>query len=231
MDWFAPVDIYCERTGPEFWSEPLNALSNAAFLVAALLGYYTARQRGVLRWTVWSAIILVAMIGVGSFLFHTFSTTWSGLADVIPIWTFVLWFLILSVHYQSGAKSLLRTTAIVIAALVAIGAIIWMIGTAATTGSAAPQDGDRFNGSTQYLPAVFALYAFTIVMLWRRDVGRWWVLAASVTFTVSLGFRTVDLWVCPSFAHGTHMVWHLLNGVMIGLLLQELIRRLDPMDV
>ena len=30
------MDNYCERVGPEFWSEPLNAVTNAAFLVAAL---------------------------------------------------------------------------------------------------------------------------------------------------------------------------------------------------
>ena len=35
MDWLRVVDGYCERTGPGYWSEPLNALSNAAFLVAA----------------------------------------------------------------------------------------------------------------------------------------------------------------------------------------------------
>ena len=35
MDWFAPIDIYCERTAPGFWDEPFNALTNAAFLIAA----------------------------------------------------------------------------------------------------------------------------------------------------------------------------------------------------
>ena len=37
MDWLAPVDAYCERTGPEYWSEPVNALTNLAFLLAALV--------------------------------------------------------------------------------------------------------------------------------------------------------------------------------------------------
>ncbi|SDT92452.1 hypothetical protein SAMN05428979_0445 [Stappia sp. ES.058] len=34
MDWTASVDAYCERVGTAFWAEPVNALTNAAFLVA-----------------------------------------------------------------------------------------------------------------------------------------------------------------------------------------------------
>ncbi|MFT2588559.1 hypothetical protein ACMWPQ_29155, partial [Escherichia coli] len=31
----APVDLYCERLSTAFWAEPVNALSNLAFLLAA----------------------------------------------------------------------------------------------------------------------------------------------------------------------------------------------------
>lgn len=31
MDWMLYVDLYCERTAPGVWNEPLNALSNLAF--------------------------------------------------------------------------------------------------------------------------------------------------------------------------------------------------------
>ncbi len=37
MDWSRAVNSYCERTDPGFWSEPVNALTNAAFLVAAFV--------------------------------------------------------------------------------------------------------------------------------------------------------------------------------------------------
>ena len=36
MDLMQAIDGYCERTGPEYWSEPVNAVTNAAFLIAAL---------------------------------------------------------------------------------------------------------------------------------------------------------------------------------------------------
>ena len=59
-----PVDLYCERTGPELWAKPANALTNLAFLPAGLWGVREVRRRGtgtfaeVLAW--W-----VVAIGIG----------------------------------------------------------------------------------------------------------------------------------------------------------------------
>ncbi|MHA1489208.1 MAG: hypothetical protein ACTSRI_06100 [Promethearchaeota archaeon] len=33
------IDIYCERIGIEFWAEPLNAISNIAFIFAAIFAW------------------------------------------------------------------------------------------------------------------------------------------------------------------------------------------------
>jgi hypothetical protein len=30
MNWAESIDLYCERTDPSLWSEPLNALTNLA---------------------------------------------------------------------------------------------------------------------------------------------------------------------------------------------------------
>lgn len=228
MDWFTPIDIYCERTGPEFWSEPLNALSNAAFLGAAIWAYIEGKKRDALHWTIVAAIILAGLIAIGSFLFHTFANSWSELTDVIPIWTFVTWFVILSIHFHSTTPNLLRAASVVLGCIGVIGVVIWVVTSAATTDTSVAPGGDGLNGSTQYAPAVIALLIYTIVVFVKKDVSRWWVLGAAVTFAVSLTFRTVDLWICPSFASGTHMFWHLLNGLMIALLLQGMVRHVAP---
>jgi len=47
MDWSAPIDLYCERTDASFWAEPANALTNAAFLIAAALIAVTSSLAGV----------------------------------------------------------------------------------------------------------------------------------------------------------------------------------------
>jgi hypothetical protein len=39
MNWTQAVDIYCERLGPGLWAEPLNAVTNVAFFVAAWLAW------------------------------------------------------------------------------------------------------------------------------------------------------------------------------------------------
>jgi hypothetical protein len=37
--------------------------------------------------------VILALIGIGSFLFHTFAQTWAGLADVLPILMFKLFYI------------------------------------------------------------------------------------------------------------------------------------------
>ena len=75
MDPWRSIDLYCERTDASFWSEPLNALTNLAFLVAAILiARWARRERGRLSWDAAVLAALAALVGVGSFLFHTFAT-------------------------------------------------------------------------------------------------------------------------------------------------------------
>lgn len=89
MDWTAPIDAYCERLDATFWSEPVNAVTNAAFLVAALLAFRDWRARGQGDPAALLLIVIVALVGIGSFLFHTFATRWAALADVLPIALFI----------------------------------------------------------------------------------------------------------------------------------------------
>jgi len=86
MELTRQMDGYCERLDPGFWAEPVNALTNAAFLVAALVMW--RRSAGIAE-ARWLAGVLFA-IGVGSFLFHTFATVWAVISDVVPILVFTL---------------------------------------------------------------------------------------------------------------------------------------------
>jgi len=88
MDWNAQVDGYCERLDPTFWAEPVNAVTNAAFLIAAYVIWRRVRGHGLPLAMLLVAIL--AIIGVGSFLFHTFATRWAGVADVLPILLYIL---------------------------------------------------------------------------------------------------------------------------------------------
>jgi len=91
MDWYQHVDGYCERLDPGFWAEPINAVTNVAFLIAALI--MAIRVRGTRLPLAHALTILLALIGIGSFLFHTYATPWAGVIDVVPIVLFALTYL------------------------------------------------------------------------------------------------------------------------------------------
>ena len=61
-------------------------MTNAAFLIAALWAW----QRPDLPVMARVLTVILALIGIGSFLFHTFAQTWASLADVLPILMFIL---------------------------------------------------------------------------------------------------------------------------------------------
>ena len=47
---------------------------------------------------------------------------------------------------------------------------------------------------------------------------------ASGLFAISLTFRSLDGPLCNVFPLGTHFMWHILNGVLLGWLLLTMIR-------
>ncbi|MGQ7794334.1 ceramidase domain-containing protein [Faunimonas sp. B44] len=205
MDWFAPIDIYCERLGPGFWAEPLNAVSNAAFLVAAALA--AARMRRARRHDrpVALLVALVALIGIGSFLFHTFANRWSMLADTLPIALFIYFYLGLALRRFLG-----------------LGLIATLVGLVAFAGlSAGLEAGLRplLGGSAGYVPALLAMLGIGGVLRARSAPPGAMLLAAGAVFAVSLGFRIADLPLCDANPAGTHFLWHVLNGTTLGILL------------
>jgi hypothetical protein len=46
LSWSMSVRDYCERSGPGFWAEPVNALSNVAFLLAGVIAFRRWRHVG-----------------------------------------------------------------------------------------------------------------------------------------------------------------------------------------
>ena len=248
MDWFTPIDIYCERVSAAFWAEPLNAISNLAFILAALWGWVEAKRRDRLDPMAMVLILLAGMIGIGSFLFHTFANAWSSLADVIPIWTFVLLFVLVALRRIAGIRP--GRIGIGLAVIAAVIAVLFAFGGAGTdrqtnddvtTDEVAPASSpividdthdhagsnSLLNGSEQYLPAVLALLAFTFLTRRNGHEIAPWITAATVIFMISLTFRTFDMHLCEIWPIGTHFIWHILNGTMIALLFQGFIRSPD----
>lgn len=215
LDWTAAIDIYCERTSAGFWAEPVNAWSNLAFPVAALAASLAARRRGGAPADYWVLVILAALVGLGSFLFHTVAEVWSEYADTIPIWSFVAATIVVAARRKAGW----RPGPLTLTGLVAAVAFIVVFVSATDPRPAVPPPPDPLNGSGQYAPALAALAAFAAVAWVRRMPARGLLMAATLIFLAALFFRSIDLRICGAFPLGTHFLWHLLNGLMVGLVL------------
>lgn len=225
MDWRSKVYIYCERgLDPHFWAEPLNAVSNAAFIIAGLAALYRlSTRRDIDRgWDVWLLSGLVLVIGTGSFLFHTFAEAWASLADVLPITLFILGFLFVAFRSLAGLPWWLSLLLL----LPFLGLSQW-IGDLQCGGRSC------LNGSIAYVPALAALAGFTLYAAATRQPSAPWMGAALLTFALSLTFRTIDMPYCAELtfgglAIGSHFLWHILNGTLLYLLLRALMARPVP---
>lgn len=189
------LDLYCERLGPGLLAEPLNAFTNLAFLLAALHAWRGADGRPDAR----LLAALVAVIGLGSGLFHTLATHAAQWCDVLPIGVFQLSFLWLYLHRVRGLAATLCAA--------------WLTLFGVALAAAAPLT-TPLNGSLAYAPALLALTALGVSHLRRlRDPS---LLLAAALFLVSLTARSVDLAFCGRWPAGTHFLWHLLNALLLG---------------
>lgn len=215
MDWMAQVDNYCERTDFSFWSEPVNAVTNASFLIAALvvwamLGGKTDRPARLM-------VILLTTIGIGSFLFHTYATGWAGALDVFPILLFIL-------AYVFFATT--RFFALPIWAGIAAVIAFFPYSYAVTAGVSALVG--PLNGSVAYVPVPILILCYAAAVAFRDIVTARGLAIGAGLLILSLTFRTMDEAVCGVVPFGTHFLWHILNGVMLGWMIIVLHRHQPP---
>lgn len=209
-----PLDLYCERLHAGLWAEPVNAISNLAFFLAAAGAYLLWKREGKGDRFILLLIGLAVLVGIGSSLFHTFATRWGLLADSIPIGIFVVTFLVYTLRRFLG-QSVVATT-IWIAIFLAVAGVL--------PGLLPP---GFLNNSGFYFPVFGALVILGILLRMKGGAMRWVggaYLSAAALFALSLSFRIVDPSVCAQFPLGTHFVWHCLNGALIYLMLWTVIK-------
>ncbi|MEO1205893.1 MAG: ceramidase domain-containing protein [Pseudomonadota bacterium] len=221
--WRDKVYAYCERgTSSAFWAEPLNAWSNGAFHLAAILAFLIWAVGSQRRVVDLALILLVFVIGTGSFLFHTLATRWAAVADTAPIGIFMVSFLAYAVKRWMGAGWI-----VTIGALAAFFVMLWQ-------SSVVRCDGEPcLNGSVAYFPALAALLVIGLYLMVRGHKAGKYLFFAGVIFAASLTFRSIDRSICPqtiisiidaSRPSGTHFIWHILNATLLFLLLIAALR-------
>lgn len=204
---------YCERgMSSDFWGEPVNAVTNGAFLAAALWALYEARSRGRLDRLSGLLCANLAAIGVGSFLFHTLATRWAYWADVLPIGAIVLLYfgaILVRAHRVSCSQAALCTLAFALATT----GFVYLVG-ATSIGKA----------NAAYMAAWLLIVGNAAALGWRGHELAPWLCAGAGIFLTSIAMRMADHSVCACLPIGTHFLWHLLNGALFGVLLTGYVR-------
>ncbi len=206
MDWTGAIDAYCERTGPGYWSEPANALTNLAFVLAAAVMWRRCQGPGMATGRAMCAVL--AVIGIGSWLFHTHATAWASMADVLPILGFILLYVFAAARDFLGLRP--WQAGLAAAAFLPYAALtvpLW-------------QRVPGLGSSAGYAPVPVLILVFAVLMR-RRDgaTARGPALGAGI-LVLSLAFRTLDGPVCAALPLGTHFLWHILNGLMLGWMIE-----------
>ena len=207
MDWTERLDGYCERLDASFWAEPVNAATNAAFVLAAL--WMWNRTEGIGR----LLCVILAAIGIGSFLFHTYATAWAALADVAPIALFILTYVFAANRDFWGMRPW--------AAALGTALVLPYAAAAAPLFGALP----FFGISAAYWPVALLIAVYGLLLRGCDPaLGRGLLIGAAI-LAASLTARSLDMPLCEAFPLGTHFLWHVLNGIMLGWMIEVHARR------
>ncbi len=196
--------IYRERLGnPGFWAEPMNALTNSSFLIAAFFAWDLASRRRATTHTTITLLSLAGVIGFGSFFFHTVPNHFTMWLDIVPIALFQVFFLWLAGYRMLGLSRL--ASAALIIGVVGSSFVLFPLH-------------KPLNGSLFYLPSLLAM--LTIGLVWSRKVScePYLLVVAACCFAFAVTARSLDMIVPWHF--GSHFLWHLLNGVVVYLALR-----------
>ncbi|MDD9922097.1 MAG: ceramidase domain-containing protein [Boseongicola sp.] len=215
MDWTRTIDGYCERTDPSYWSEPINAVTNLAFILVAVFMWRRTAGYGEARFL--SAVLFV--IGVGSYLFHTHATAWSAVLDVLPIILFSLTYIFLANRDYWKWPIWLAF----------LGTIAYFPYSAAVAWAASHLP--FFNISAEYwaLPLMIGAYGFALRGR-LPETANGLTIGAGI-LSVSLTARSLDELLCSSIPSGTHFLWHILNAIMLGWMIEVWWRHTQRSDL
>lgn len=208
MDTWSHVDLYCERLSQSYLAEPVNTISNFIYFIVGFI--FLGRQKSI-KGDYFAKTLgcLAVLIGIGSTLFHILAVSWSRYADLIPIWTFVVLYILYSLRHFFGL-SWVKASAV----LLAIVMLSYMLLTEVPLSVYM-----NTHGSVEYTPALVVAMLFAALLFLRGHLAWRKLAAGSFSLAAALIFRTIDLTYCSVIPTGTHFLWHIFTGVAIFFLL------------
>ena len=202
------IDIYCERLDVGIWAEPINAVTNFAFILAAIIMWI--RCKNLVEGRVLA--FLLFLIGCGSFLFHTFAQTWAAILDVTPILIFIL-----SYIYVANRRFLVWSKRMSITGVILFLPYQFLVVSILSS--------IQFLGSSaQYVPVAILIFFYSALLhKSKSNLSRELFVGATI-LSLSIFARTIDEPLCLIVSVGTHFIWHILNAIMLAWMI-EILRR------
>ncbi len=233
----AYIDIYCERLDGTFWAEPINAVSNIAFIIAAILAARlviqrnrssgpTYRSSGLTRGSPGGddpAVRDPRVKPEGLYLWMD-TLFLSSMIGVIGVGSFLFhtvaapWSMLADVIPIFIYKlSFLALYARRIMRLSSFRVLMLMFGFIVLGYSTYALPKDWLDGSLGYAPALIFLLGYAVYHYVTHKVERSLLFIAAGVFVVSLALRSIDMAVCDTVPIGVHYMWHILNAVVLYL--------------
>lgn len=204
MNWFETIDGYCERIDASFWSEPLNAVTNVVFLMAAIW----VLRREELNNKARALAFLLGMIGIASFLFHSVATAWAGALDVLFILLFTLLYIFVATEDFLGLPR--RSALVVTLGYFPFSVVVdWLTLPLSVLGS-----------TRIYIPILILITLYSLILYKKFPYLSRGLAMGALLLTISMFARSVDLPLCETIPTGTHFLWHVINAIMLAWMIE-----------
>jgi hypothetical protein len=158
--------------------------------------------------------VVLAVIGVGSWLFHTHANGLTAALDVAPILGFIL------LYVFAASRDFLGLA----------GWLPWamMAGFLPYAALTVPLFSriDALGSSAGYAPVPVLILIIAAFLRRRTPATARGLAVGAGLLVLSLVFRTLDGPLCSGFPPGTHFLWHLVNAAMLGWMIEVYCRHL-----
>ena len=208
MDLSKPIDIYCERLDIGIWADPINAVTNVAFILAAI--FMWLRCKNMVEGRILSFILF--SIGCGSFVHHTFAQTWAAILDVTAILIFILTYIFVANRRFLALSKMVSVIGVILffRYQLILASILSNI--------------QFFGSSVQYISVAILIFIYSgLLRKSEPNLSRGLLIGATI-LCLSIVFRIIDEPLCSILSVGTHFVWHILNAIMLSWMI-EILRR------
>lgn len=202
--------LHCERQNTQSFFEPLNSISNAAFLISAYYAHKYIKENKIQDKNIQKLPYVIGLMGIGSFMFHSFRNQITNYADVIPIYFFIVFSIFIALQKLIKKKSLVYSL-IVTFGIVQLGIYFTLL--------------NYLYGSINYIATLTTLLilAYAIYRKYGKVLLQPMIFFITI-FGVALIFRNIDFIICPYFRIGTHYMWHILIALTTYLGVKFLVK-------